>query len=283
MACEALRLPGAGAARPGAGRPRREPFPAFKDDVKLAQTGGPHLHRHPVRGDRPAPSRRSSGCRAGAALVHNVFPDSPAQKAGLLPGDVIARPARPPFTLYNEVRVWTYFASAGTPQTAGGVARRGSAAGHDRPAAPPRPAALLARADPGRPARARALAGALPGHGPGQARRRRAAPAVVLGHLVRPLQGLVARGDGLLPRPGRAGGGHHRRVARSRCATSSAGWKKPFPENVALDELRRTFIRYGVNGVPTFVMVDGQGKVESHVTGYGPDQGIGVPGWRFKP
>ena len=62
-----------------------------------------------------------------------------------------------------------------------------------------------------------------------------------------------------------------------------ARWKSPFPDNVALDELRRTTIAYGINGVPAFVFVDGTGKVRSHVTGYGEDRGIGVPGWTYKP
>ena len=59
-----------------------------------------------------------------------------------------------------------------------------------------------------------------------------------------------------------------------------SGWKQPFPANVALDELRRTFIAYGVNGVPTFVLVDGQGKVTSHRTGYDPAKGLDFPGWQ---
>jgi thiol-disulfide isomerase/thioredoxin len=61
-----------------------------------------------------------------------------------------------------------------------------------------------------------------------------------------------------------------------------AGWKQPFPANVALDDLRQTFIRYGVNGVPTFVLVGGDGKVRSRSSGYGPTGNIGVPGWRYR-
>ena len=34
---------------------------------------------------------------------------------------------------------------------------------------------------------------------------------------------------------------------------------KPFPERVATDELRRSFLAYGVSGTPTFVLVDGDG------------------------
>ncbi len=36
---------------------------------------------------------------------------------------------------------------------------------------------------------------------------------------------------------------------------------KPFPERVATDELRRSFLAYGVSGTPTFVLVDGDGVI----------------------
>jgi hypothetical protein len=62
-----------------------------------------------------------------------------------------------------------------------------------------------------------------------------------------------------------------------------AGWKQPFPEIVAHDDLRRTNIAYGTSGVPTFVFVDGGGVIRSHLTGYSPDRGIGVPGWTYTP
>jgi thiol-disulfide isomerase/thioredoxin len=61
-----------------------------------------------------------------------------------------------------------------------------------------------------------------------------------------------------------------------------AAWKKPFPAIVVQDELRRASLAYGTSGVPTFVYVDAQGTVASVVTGYVPDRGLGVPGWKYE-
>jgi hypothetical protein len=34
----------------------------------------------------------------------------------------------------------------------------------------------------------------------------------------------------------------------------------PFPQTIAIDEVRRAFQAYGLSGTPTFVLVDGQGR-----------------------
>ena len=57
------------------------------------------------------------------------------------------------------------------------------------------------------------------------------------------------------------------------------GIKKPFPATIVIDELRQSFVSYGVDGVPTFVLVDGDGKVASYQSGYLGS--LGVPGWRW--
>ncbi len=58
-------------------------------------------------------------------------------------------------------------------------------------------------------------------------------------------------------------------------------FEKPFPERVATDELRRSFLAYGVSGTPTFVMVDGDGVIRSYSVGYTPAKGLGVDGWSW--
>ena len=55
----------------------------------------------------------------------------------------------------------------------------------------------------------------------------------------------------------------------------------PFPERVAVDEFRRSFLAYGVSGTPFFVFVDAAGRVQSTATGYRPDQGLPVAGWSW--
>ena len=56
-----------------------------------------------------------------------------------------------------------------------------------------------------------------------------------------------------------------------------------FPENVVIDEVRRTFLAYGVSGTPTFVLVDGQGIVRSYSVGYDGRKGLGIDGWTWRP
>ncbi len=60
---------------------------------------------------------------------------------------------------------------------------------------------------------------------------------------------------------------------------------KPFPERVATDELRRSFLAYGVSGTPTFVLVDGDGVIRSYSVGYSPAKSLGIEGrtWSRRP
>jgi len=56
---------------------------------------------------------------------------------------------------------------------------------------------------------------------------------------------------------------------------------KPFPERVATDELRRSFLAYGVSGTPTLVLVDGDGVIRSYSVGYSPAKSLGIEGWTW--
>jgi thioredoxin-related protein len=58
-------------------------------------------------------------------------------------------------------------------------------------------------------------------------------------------------------------------------------FEKPFPEPVATDELRRSFLAYGVSGTPTFVLVDGEGVIRSYSVGYSPAKSLGIEGWTW--
>jgi len=53
----------------------------------------------------------------------------------------------------------------------------------------------------------------------------------------------------------------------------------PFPEAIALDEYRRSFLAYGVSGTPSFVLVDAQGRIESISTGYRRSEGLRIENW----
>jgi len=68
---------------------------------------------------------------------------------------------------------------------------------------------------------------------------------------------------------------------REQLDTFFKKFEKPFPETVAMDEYRKAFLAYGVSGTPTFVLLDGAGKVRSYATGYTPEKGLGVTGWSW--
>jgi thiol-disulfide isomerase/thioredoxin len=59
-------------------------------------------------------------------------------------------------------------------------------------------------------------------------------------------------------------------------------WTDPFPELVVSDELRLSYVSYGVSGTPTFVLIDGSGLIEWRQTGYTPSHGLGMTDWRWK-
>jgi len=58
--------------------------------------------------------------------------------------------------------------------------------------------------------------------------------------------------------------------------TFFASYRGPFPGVVAIDETRRTFLDYGVSGTPTFVLIDGAGRVERQKVGYTRAKGLEV-------
>lgn len=55
----------------------------------------------------------------------------------------------------------------------------------------------------------------------------------------------------------------------------------PFPAIVAVDELRRAFLAYGVSGTPTFVLADAAGKVQNVSVGYRSEVGLPLAGWSW--
>ncbi len=93
LSCEALTLP---LVRPVPGmRPaERVAFPALEDDLMTARKVMPAWMG--IRfGEAPPAMRKAHELKPGAASVSAVYPDSPAQEAGLEVGDVIAGPPRP--------------------------------------------------------------------------------------------------------------------------------------------------------------------------------------------
>jgi thiol-disulfide isomerase/thioredoxin len=279
-ACEDLRLPEA-ATTPAPLLAKRAPFPPFKDDVDLAKTVLPAWMGIQFAGVDPE-VRDKYHLPSGAALVRSVYPGSPAQAAGLRAGDVVLGPRGKPFTEFNEVRVWTFLSRPGEPRALD--VQRGTAR-------------IALTLTPG------TFPGELPAL-PGPPKPGSVAPPVsVLAYRGKLPPGLDGRGAkahllffwATFCGPCKASLPEVLAFAKQRqipvIAISDepretldgffATWKKPFPEIVARDELRSATIGYGTSGVPTFVYVDDQGIIRSHVTGYDPSRGIGVPGWKY--
>ena len=280
-ACEDL---GGSAAVPGlAGKlATAAPFPSFEDDVALAKTVLPAWMGIQFADVDPEVQKRYR-LPSGAALIRSVYPGSPAQAAGLRGGDIVIGPPGKPFTEHNEVRAWTFLSRPGearplevqrggqrialtlTPGTFPG--QLPALPGPPKPGSPAPPLSVVSYRGklppklnaPGTP---HLLFFWATYCGPCKA----SLPEVLAFGKTKQIP-VIAISD----------------EPRETLDSFFASWKKPFPDLVARDELRTAVIGYGTSGVPTFVFVDGQGIIRSHVTGYDPGRGIGVPDWKYTP
>ncbi len=57
---------------------------------------------------------------------------------------------------------------------------------------------------------------------------------------------------------------------------------EPFPRVVMVDGLRQSHLAYGINGTPTFVLVDDSGTIEWRQTGYSPQKRLSVGDWQWE-
>ncbi len=89
-----------------------EPFPPFEDEIKITDSALPGwmgIQFRPVSAEK----RNKYQLEGGAVSVLAVYPDSPAQNAGLETGDVIVGLPGQPFTERNFVREWVMTATIG--------------------------------------------------------------------------------------------------------------------------------------------------------------------------
>jgi len=270
LACEQLRLP---VEFSGGRAPKKDPFPRFEDDLAASEAvvpGWMGVQFRPVS-DR---QRAALGIGVGPASVQAVYPDSPAKEAGLKPGDVILGPPDRRFDEPQQLREWVMTAPVGTPVPLE-IVRDGT---RQQIALTPRPYPRVWPKLPG-PPKVGATAPAL-GLSP-----YRGTPPTQLAGPGRKLLFFWATWCGVckvaLPDLEKA----RRRGIEVIAITDEdpqqldaffSTYSGDFPPLIAIDENRRAFLDYGVSGTPTFVLVDGQGRVERQSVGYRKDKGLEV-------
>jgi len=258
-----------------------EAFPPFEDEVKLAESALPGwmgIQFRPVYAER----KEEYQLNEGAVSVLAVFPNSPAQQAGLQAGDIIIGSRGQPFAERNFVREWVMTAPIGEPQTL--QVRRAEEL--LTVSLTPEPYPMEWPSLPGPP--------------------QVGSPAPPVSDLEmfrgRTLSELKEQGPYLLffwatwCGPCKAAlpeliAFEQERNTRVLAITDEPAesverflqtFQGPFPEAIALDENRRSFLNYGVSGTPRFVLVDDSGTIRSSNSGYRRSKGLQIDGWQWQ-
>lgn len=277
VGCEDVNFLADPAFAAAAGMPAPPPFPALQDDREVVAAVMPAWMGIQFKPLAEA-VRKRDGRTPGAVVILTVYPDSAAARAGLEVGDVILGPPGAPFREPHQVREWVMQREVGEPapiEVARGATVR----------------TALLRPEP-YPIKLPEL--------PGPPKVGDAAP---------PLKLESFRGDAQF------GAGRPRLLyfwatwclpcklalpevmafAQARGVEVVAitdedpetlqrffdDTREPFPDTVAMDPYRLAFQAYGVSGTPTFVLIGADGRVEYYRSGYNPEKGLEIPGWRY--
>jgi len=257
-----------------------DPFPSYEDDLALAKEvlpGWMGIRFRPTDAD----VKTEKGLEAGATDVLTVYPDSPAESAGIEVGDIILGPPGDPFVERRQLREWIMTIPIGEPQ----------------------PLKIL-RDDE------ELLVSLSPGSYPIELPALPGPPEV--GSVAPPLEKLVAY-RGTLPETLANDGGYLLFFWATWCGPCKEAVPEvlaferergttviaitderaaqlepyfetrdsPFPRTVATDRRRLSFQAYGVSGTPSFVLIGADGTVQSTSTGYSREKGLSVPGWSW--
>lgn len=274
LACEQFALPPLPTDTHALSEPER--FPPLEDDLALAKATMPGWLGIQFR---PAPDavRQRRKLRDGAATVVAVYPSSPASAAGLETGDILLGPPGAPFEESAQVREWTMLSTLDQPRTLRVL--RGERETDVTITPGPRP--LKWPSLPG-PPKVGAEAPAL-----GLTPYRGTPPTKLTGtsHLLffwATWCGVCKASLPELTAYEQATGTQVVAISDENPAQLDhffASHTGPFPKLVAIDDLRRSFLAYGVSGMPTFVLVDASGTVRQVQRGYSRSNGLELPGW----
>lgn len=273
--CEDFALPLVQTAAPR----DRESFPAYADDVEVARAVLPAWMGIQFK-QANAELRKEHGLADGAVSVRQVYPGSPAEAAGIEPGDVILGPPGRHFREPQQIREWTMLSKVDVPR------RLDILRGPERIQR-----TLVPGAHPG-------SFPDLPGPpGPGDT----APPLRLSAYRAEVPTSLSGNGKHLLffwatwcvpckaALPELMAYSEASGVTIVAITDERPGQLDPFfdtfegafPRSVAMDRNRATFLAYGVSGTPTFVLVGNDGVVESASTGYSREKGLPIDGWKW--
>ena len=255
-----------------------EQFPSYEGERKLAEAVLP-AYLGVSFTQASAIVRTKFSLKNGATLIQAVYPDSPAKHAGIEAGDIILGPPDAPFTEPYQIREWTMTAPIGTP-TALQILRGNETL---RLSLTPQSYPLKWPSLPGPPkvgSTMPSLRGLIPYRGTLPSALESGGPYLLFfwatwcGPCKASLPEVVAfeREKGI---PVIA-------ITDEPAEQLDAFFKKyegPFPAIVAVDQLRKLFLAYGVSGTPTFILADAAGKVQSTAVGYSAEKGLPFTGW----
>ncbi len=270
VACEDLRIPPAPRMAGRLETPER--FPPFKEDVERATAALPAWMGIRFRDVQP-PAREKLGLEAGAARVLTVYPGAPADQAGLATTDVVTGPPGKPFTEPRQIRSWTMLSPIGTARELDvidieGVRRTVSLV--------PGPYPLEWPKLPGPPEiGAKAPSIKLSDYQGDAAEALSGGPYMLFfwATWCGPCKAAIPD----LLEFERSGAGPVIAITDEPAELLDAFFAedREFPSIIAIDPFRQAFQTYGVSGTPTFVLVDGDGAINSQFSGYSKEKGLG--------